>query len=55
VKRFSPFLTISELNQARKHKKLHHSKDKMLVGEPLSVAMRGGGVEGVLGTILSFV
>jgi len=28
--------------------------DKMLVGELLSVAMRGGGHKGVLGTILSY-
>jgi len=27
----------------------------MLVGELLSVSMRGGGVEGVLGTILKYV
>jgi len=32
-----------------------YSKDKMLIGEQLSVAMRGGGVKGVLGTILSYV
>jgi len=30
-------------------------KNKMLVGELLSVAMRGGGHKGVLGTILSYV
>jgi len=36
-------------------KKLDYSKDKVLVGELLSVAMRGGGHKGVLGTILSYV
>jgi len=41
--------------QARKRKKLDYSKDKMLIGELLSVAMRGGGHKGVLGTILSYV
>jgi len=41
--------------RARKRKKLDYSKDKMLVGELLSVAMRGGGHKGVLGTILSYV
>ena len=41
--------------RARKRKKLDYSKDKMLVGELLSVAMRSGGVKGVLGTILSYV
>jgi len=40
--------------RARKRKKLDYSKDKMLVGELLSVAMRGGGHKGVLGTILSY-
>ena len=39
----------------KRHLKGDYSKDKMLVGELLSVGMRGGGVEGVLGTILSFV
>jgi len=41
--------------KARKRKKLDYSKDKFLVGELLSVAMRGGGHKGVLGTILSYV
>ena len=41
--------------RARKRKKLDYSKDKILVGELLSVAMRGGGHKGVLGTILSYV
>jgi len=41
--------------RARKRKKLDYSKDKMLVGELLSVVMRGGGHKGVLGTILSYV
>jgi len=41
--------------RARKRKKLEYSKDKMLVGELLPVVIRGGGVEGVLGTILSYV
>ena len=41
--------------RARKRKKLDYSKDEMLAGEFLSAAMRGGGVENVLGTILSFV
>jgi len=41
--------------RARKHKKVDYRKDKMLVGELLSVAMRGGGHKGVLGTILSYV
>jgi len=41
--------------KARKRKKLDYSKDKFLVGELLSVAMRGGGYKGVLGTILSYV
>jgi len=39
----------------RKNWKKDYSKDKMLVGELLSVAMRGGGVEGVLGTVLKYV
>jgi len=41
--------------KARKRKKLDYSKDKFLVGELLSVAMRGGGHKGVLGTILIYV
>jgi len=41
--------------RARKRKKLYYSKEKVLVGELLSVAMRGGGHKGVLGTILSYV
>jgi len=41
--------------KARKRKKLDYSKGKFLVGELLSVAMRGGGHKGVLGTILSYV
>jgi len=41
--------------RARKRKKLDYSKDKFLVGELLSVAMRGGRNKGVLGTILSYV
>jgi len=41
--------------KARKRKKLDYSKDNMLVGELLSVVMRGGGHKGVLGTILSYV
>jgi len=41
--------------RAWKRKKVNYSKDKMLVGELLSVAMRGGGVKGVLGMILSYV
>jgi len=41
--------------KARKRKKLDYSMDKMLVGELLSVEMRGGGHKGVLGTILSYV
>jgi len=41
--------------RARKRKKLDYSKEKCLVGELLSVAMRGGGHKGVLGTILSYV
>jgi len=41
--------------RARKRKKLDYSKDKFLVGELLSVSMRGGGHKGVLGTILSYV
>ena len=41
--------------RAHKRKKLDYSKEKMLVGELLSVAMRGGGNKGVLGTILSYV
>jgi len=41
--------------RARKRKKLDYSKDKFLVCELLSVAMRGGGHKGVLGTILSYV
>jgi len=45
----------AECKRLRKRKKLDYSKDKMLVGELLSVAMRGGGAEGVLGTILSYV
>jgi len=44
-----------ECKRLRKRKKVGYSKDKMLVGELLSVAMKGGGVEGVLGTILSYV
>ena len=40
--------------RARKRKKLDYSKDKFLVGELLSVAMRGVGHKGVLGTILSY-
>ena len=39
----------------RKNWKKDYSKDKMLVGELLSVSMRGGGVEGVLRTILKYV
>ena len=41
--------------KARKRKKLDYSKDKYLVGELLSVAMRGGGHKGALSTILSYV
>jgi len=41
--------------RARKRTKLDYSKDKMLVGELLSVVMRGGGHKGVLRTILSYV
>jgi len=41
--------------RAKKLKKLDYSKDKMLAGELLSVAMRGGGHKGVLGSILSYV
>ena len=41
--------------RARKRKKLDYSKDKFLVGELLSVVMRGGGQKGVLGTILSYI
>ena len=41
--------------KARKRKKLDYSNDKMLIDELLSVAMRGGGHKGVLGTILSYV
>jgi len=41
--------------RARKRKKSDYSKDKMLVGELLSVAMRGGGHKSVLGTILRYV
>ena len=41
--------------RAKNRKKLDYSKDKMVVGELLSVAMRGGGHKGVLGTILSYV
>jgi len=41
--------------RARKRKKLDCSKEKMLVGELLSITMRGGGHKGVLGTILSYV
>ena len=44
-----------ECKRARKRKKLDSSNDKMLFGELLSVAMRGGGHKGVLGTILSYV
>jgi len=40
---------------AKEHAKGDYSKDKILVGELLSVAMRGGGHKGVLGTILSYV
>ena len=39
----------------KRHKKGDYSKDKVMVGDLLSVGMRGGGVEGVLGSILSFV
>ena len=39
----------------KRHAKGDYSQDKMLVSDLLSVAMRGGGVEGVLGTILSYV
>jgi len=45
----------TECKRARKRKKLDYSKDKILVCELLSVAMRGGGHEGVLGTVLSYV
>jgi len=38
-----------------RHAKGDYSQDKLFVGELLSVAMRGGGVEGVFGTILSYV
>jgi len=41
--------------RARKRKKLDYSKDKMLVGELIYTAMAGGGAEGVLGSMLSFV
>jgi len=41
--------------RARKPKKLDYSKNKILVGELLSVAMRGGGHKGVLGTLLNYV
>jgi len=41
--------------KARKRKKVDYSKDKMLIGELLSVAMRSGGHKGVLGAILSYV
>ena len=44
-----------ECKRVRKRKKLDYSKDKFLVGELLSVAMRGGRHKGVLGTILSYV
>jgi len=44
-----------ECKRARKRKKLDYSKDKFLVGELLSVVMRGGGHKGVLGTILSYI
>jgi len=48
---------LSACKRARKRKnwKKDYSKDKVLVGEFLSVAMRGGGVENVLGTILNYV
>jgi len=39
----------------RKNWKKDSSKDKMLVGELLSVAMGGGGVEGILGMVLKYV
>jgi len=39
----------------KRHAKGDYNKDKVLVGDLLSVAMRGGGVEGVLGTMLSYV
>ena len=53
----SAFQACSKLEdvQACKHKKLDYSKDKFIVGELLSVAMRGGGHKGVLGTILIYV
>ena len=40
--------------KTRKRKKWDYSKNKFLVGELLSVAMRGGGHKGVLRTILSY-
>ena len=46
---------MKECKRACKRKKLDYSKDKILVGEQLSVAMRGGGHKGVLGTILNYV
>ena len=39
----------------KRHANGDYSKDKMLVGEFLSAAMRGEGVENVLGTILKYV
>jgi len=44
-----------DCKRARKRKKLDYSRDEMLVGELLSVVMKGGGVEGALGTILKYV
>jgi len=41
--------------RARKRKKLDYGRDKMLVDELLSVAMRDGGHKGVFGTILSYI
>ena len=39
----------------KRHAKGAYSKDNILAGELLSVAIRGGGVEGVLVTILNYV
>ena len=47
--------SVQTSKRARKRKKLDYSKDKMLVGELLSVIMRGRGLKGVLETILSYV
>ena len=39
----------------KRYAKGDYNKDKMFVGELLSVGMRGGGVEGVLVTMLNYV